>query len=68
MGPILFTVTIFFGSIVLHLKAADYVLFGWNSCTICLTRALGSIEFFLTQVNTVDLSPVKITILDGAQT
>ena len=48
-GPMLFTVTTFFGSVVLHLKAADYVLFGWNSCATCLTRALGSIGFFLTQ-------------------
>ena len=35
------------------------MLFGWNSCARCLTRTLGSIEFFLTQVNTVDLSPIK---------
>ena len=69
MGPILFTVTIFFGSIAIHLKAADYVLFGWNSCAICLTRALGSIDFFLAQVNTLEIwAPAKIIILDGAET
>ena len=39
-GPIRLTVTIFFGSIVLHLKAADYVLFRLNSGAIFLSRAL----------------------------
>ena len=69
MGPKLYRVTIFFGSDVLRLATEDYMLFGWNSCARCLTRTLGSIEFFLTQVNTVQIwAPSKIVILDGAQT
>ena len=52
-GPNFYRVTIFFCSDVLQLAAEDYKLFGWNSCARCLTRTLGSIEFFLTQVNTV---------------
>ena len=53
MGPKLYRVTIFFGSDVLRLAAEDYMLFGWNSCARYLARTLGSLEFFLTQVNTV---------------
>ena len=68
MGPILFTVAIFFGSSVLHLKAADCVLFGRNSCAICLTRALGSIEFFWLRSNLCRFQPhQKNIILRGAQ-
>ena len=50
-------VTIFFGSDVLRLATEDYMLFGWNSCARCLTRTLGSIELFLTEVNTVWFEP-----------
>ena len=53
MGPKLYRVTFFFGSHVLRLATEDYMLFGWSSCARCLARTLGSIEFFLTQVNTV---------------
>ena len=57
MRPKLYRVTIFFGSDVLRLALEDYMLFGWNSCARCLARTLGSIEFFLTQVNTVWFEP-----------
>ena len=55
----LYRVTIFFGSHVLRLVTVteDYILFGWNSCARCLTRTLGPIEFFLTQVNPVWFEP-----------
>ena len=53
MRPKLYRVTIFSGSDVLRLATEDCMLFGWNSCARCLTRTLGSIEFFLTQANTV---------------
>ena len=52
MRPKLYRATIFFGSDALRLATEDYMLFGWNSCARCLTRTLGSIEFFLTKVNT----------------